>query len=73
MEDGVRTTQEQLSTHPFGEALNAPKLIKKRSNGLKSTVAAFSFLRFWRDTRNDSCKLALATALFPAFEHTFNC
>ena len=39
MDDGVRTTQEQLSAHPLGEAVNAPKLIKKRSNGLKSAVA----------------------------------
>ena len=50
--DGVRTTQEQLSTKPLGEALNAPKLIKKCSNGLKSAVAAFSFLRFWSDISN---------------------
>ena len=32
--DGVRTTQEQLSTNPLGETLNAPKPIKKCSNGL---------------------------------------
>ena len=30
MEDGVRTTQEQLSANLLGAALNAPKLIKKR-------------------------------------------
>jgi len=30
--DGARTTQEQLSAHPLDEALNAPKLIKKHSN-----------------------------------------
>ena len=28
--DGVRTTQEQLSTHPLGEALTAFKRVKKR-------------------------------------------
>ena len=38
--DGVRTTQEQLSANTLGEALNAPKLIKKCSNWLKSAVAA---------------------------------
>ena len=32
MEDVVRTTQEQLSAHPLGEALNAPKLIKMRQS-----------------------------------------
>ena len=43
--DGVRTTQEQLSANLLGEALNVPKLVKKCSNGLKSAVAAFSFLQ----------------------------
>jgi len=38
--DGARTTQEQLSTYSLGEALNAPKLIKKCSTGLKSAVPA---------------------------------
>ena len=38
--DGVRTTQEQLSANLLSEALNAPKLIKMRSNRLKSAVTA---------------------------------
>ena len=44
MEDGVRTTQEQLSIHPLGEALNAPKLIKKCSNWLKSALTHIQLL-----------------------------
>ena len=60
--DVVRTTQEQLSAHPLGEALNAPKLIKKRSNWLKSAVAA---LLIFAGRITTYCKLALATALFP--------
>ena len=31
--DVVRTTQEQLSAHPLGEALNAPMLIKSAQTG----------------------------------------
>ena len=61
MEDVVRTTQEQLSLHPLGEALNAPKPIEKCSNWLKSAV--FALLIF--AGRITTCgKLALATALF---------
>ena len=30
MANGVRTTQEQLSIHPLGEALSALKQAKKR-------------------------------------------
>ena len=59
---GVRTTQEPLSAHLLGhllgEALNAPELIEKRSNGLKSAVAAFSFLRFWNDTNNTMLQIS---------------
>ena len=32
--DGVRTTQQQLPTHPLGEATSALKLVKKRCRGV---------------------------------------
>ena len=35
MEDLVRTTQEQLSAHPLGEALSAVKLVKKQTVKIK--------------------------------------
>ena len=38
MEDGVRTTQEQLSAHPFDEALNMLKLAKKYLNSRRSAI-----------------------------------
>ena len=69
MEDGVRTTQEQLPAHPFGEALNALKLIEKCSNGLKNTVAAFPFLQIEHTMLQiNPCD----STFFPAFAHTFN-
>ena len=64
MDDGVRTTQEQLSTNPVDEALNAPNLFKKRSNGLKSAVAV---LLIFVGRITIFCKLALTTVLFSCF------
>ena len=59
--DGVRTTQEQLSADLLGEALDAPRLIKKRSNWLKSTA---STLLIFAGRSTTFCKISLCYNAF---------
>ena len=70
MEDGDRTTQEQLSTHSLGEALNDQKALKQVK---KRCCRIAHFCGFGVTLAATCCKSALATALFAGFEHTCNC
>ena len=66
--DGVRTTQQQLPTHPLGEATSALKLVKKRCRGVlifAGRITTCGKLADYFDKQRQH--------FFPAFEHTFNC